>query len=138
MTCIQRFLFLFALVATFCFPVSAQTAQAKFTLTQETQFGKTSLPPGEYLLDVVNVATPTVLISPLSGRRATFFATPSIVSSDANCNSTTLSLKRHGSAWQVTSVCFSGMGMKLYFPPESTVATLSAASPKAGPLGASQ
>ena len=114
------------------FTANAQDARAKFTLTHEARWEKTTLPAGTYMISVDSGAVPKAIVTSEDGNRVSIIAVPTVADYSGSCKTSSVNLVREDAAWSVRSVCFNETGLALYFDTEGSKTTLAKLSPQVG------
>ncbi len=131
MTAVKKLALALLVVLATTFTVNAQDARAKFTLTHEVRWENATLPAGNYMISVYSGAVPRAVISSEDGR-GSVIAVPTFADYSSSCKSSSVSLVRDGSTWNVSSVCFNESGLALYFGSSPSKTTLASLSPQVG------
>lgn len=130
MTSVKKLSLTLLVVLAATFAANAQEARAKFTLTHEVRWEKTTLPAGTYKISVESGAVPKAIVSSEDGKA--FIAVPTVADYSSSCKTSSVNLVHEAGTWNVTSVCFNESGLALYFGSESPKTTLATLSPQVG------
>lgn len=108
----------------------AQGTQATFRLAHDTHIGTGMLPAGEYTVTLAVDGTTKAFIMPVAGHGASgMIALPTTTTDRGACSQSSLTMKRVGSEWSVTSICFAGSQIAVYFPLAPAKSELATAGP---------
>ncbi|HLH08119.1 MAG TPA: hypothetical protein VKW78_12850 [Terriglobales bacterium] len=137
MTFTKKLGFALATLIATCFTAAAQDAAAKFTLTHEVSFQRTTLPAGTYLLSVYSRGATQAILRSEDGKGLSVIAVPTVADYSSTCKSNSVNLVRDGEAWAVESVCFNNSGLALYFNPTISKTDMARLSSQAGTISGS-
>ena len=126
MTYAKKTMLLLLLSLAASFTAVAQDAQTKFTLPHDAIWGKTVLPAGTYSVSVELDGIPKAYVSSEGGSKIAFIAVPEITEVSDACAKSSVTLRRHGSSWDVRSLCLGELQLALYFPAASRETTIAA------------
>ena len=126
MTYAKKMIFLLLLSVAASFTAAAQDAHTKFTLPHDAIWGKTVMPAGTYSVSVEFDGIPKAYVNSEDGSKIAFIAVPEITEVSDACAKSSVTLRRHGSSWDVRSLCFGELQLALYFPSASRETTIAA------------
>jgi len=130
MTFAKKLLFLTLLTAAASLSAAAQEQVIKFKLAHATHLGSAVLPAGDYRMVLYSDAHIMTVVTAEGPRGASVIAVPTTYETGRSCGTASLTLTPNGNELDLTSVCFGGDQMSLYFSP-SRIRKTEAATPTA-------
>ena len=129
MTFAKKMSLMLSLTAAMTLSAKAQDAKLKFTLPHAAQIGEAVLPAGEYTIALSMNGSTTAVIAPADHKGAAIFALPMSTDIYADCEASSVSMKRDGVDWSVRSVCFAEPQVALYFPAPAAKTAVASVAP---------
>ena len=129
MTFAKKLSLMLSLTAAMTLSAHAQDAKLKFTLPHAAQIGETILPAGQYTMALSMNGSTTARIVPVDHKGAAIFALPISTDIYADCDASSVSMKRDGVDWSVRSVCFADRQVAVYFPAPAAKTAVASIAP---------
>jgi hypothetical protein len=130
MTFAKKLSLMLSLTAAMTLSAQAQDAKVKFTLPHAAQIGTAILPAGQYTIALSMNGSTTAMIVPADHKGSAIFALPVSTDIYADCEASSVSMKREGADWSVRSICFADQQIAVYFPAPAAKTAVASIAPE--------